>query len=248
VRRILSHRKTVTHAGAVLLPLAIAAVMVPFRASLATAASALVLAAVVVAVAAVGTRMDGWLASVSAGLWFDFFLTRPYERFAITHRPDIETAICLFVVGVVVTELAARSRHHFEVAVEESDYVGLIYGLSELVTSGARPEEVIDRANVDLVELLHLRACRFERGEPDRRTVRIAHEGEVLLAGSAWAVSELGLPGPELELHVQSQGRVLGRYVMKPTLGHAVSLERRLVAVAVANQVGAALTPRLRTA
>jgi hypothetical protein len=31
------------------------------------------------------------LAALSAGVWFDFFLTRPYERFAINDRADIDT-------------------------------------------------------------------------------------------------------------------------------------------------------------
>ena len=40
----------------------------------------------VVAVAAAGHRAAGVLAAVSAAVWFDFFLTVPYERFTITGR------------------------------------------------------------------------------------------------------------------------------------------------------------------
>ena len=72
-------------------------------------------------------------------MWFDYFLVRPYEKVAITHRPDIETAVSLFVVGIIVTELAARNRHHHETAVEEADFVGLIHEVSEFATSGAPP-------------------------------------------------------------------------------------------------------------
>ena len=36
----------------------------------------------------------------------------------------METAVSLFVVGVIVTELAARNRYRYEAAAEESDYVG----------------------------------------------------------------------------------------------------------------------------
>ena len=108
----------------------------PFRSSFANTASALILVAVIVAVAALGNRVSGFVATVSATLWFDFFLTRPYEKLAITHRPDIETALSLFVVGIIVTELAARNRHHHATA-EEADFVGLIHDVSELATSGA---------------------------------------------------------------------------------------------------------------
>ena len=96
------------------------------------------------AVAVAGNRFTGLVATVSATLWFDLFLTRPYGRLAISHRPDIETAVSLFVVGVIVTELAARNRYHYEAAAQESDYVALIYGLSELVASGAPAQKVIE--------------------------------------------------------------------------------------------------------
>ena len=55
----------------------------------------------------------------------------------------------------------------------------------------------------------------------------------------------MGLPGPEIELLVQSQGRPLGRFVMTPTAGYEVSYERRVVAVAIAGQVKASLRPLL---
>ncbi len=97
------------------------------RSSFTDTAAALVLVAVIVAVAVVGDRAAGFLATVSATVWFDFFLTRPYEQLAITHRADIQTAVSLFVVGMIVTELAVRNRRHQESAIEESDYVGLIY-------------------------------------------------------------------------------------------------------------------------
>jgi hypothetical protein len=58
----------------------------------------------------------------------------------------------------------------------------------------------------------------------------------------------MGLPGPEIELIVQSQGRRMGRFVMTPTPGYEVSLERRVVAVAIADQVGHPLRPHLRLA
>ena len=58
---------------------------------------------VVVAVAASGYRLAGYLAAVSTAAWFDFFLTQPYERFSITHRTDaIETTVLLLVIGANV--------------------------------------------------------------------------------------------------------------------------------------------------
>jgi K+-sensing histidine kinase KdpD len=46
------------------------------------------------------------LAAGSTAVWFDFFLTQPYERFTITRRTDIETIVLLLVIGVAVTKIA----------------------------------------------------------------------------------------------------------------------------------------------
>jgi K+-sensing histidine kinase KdpD len=94
----------------VLGPPALCAVLVPFRQSFANTDAALVLVAGIVAVASLGNRLGGWLAAISAGIWFDFFLTKPYEHFSITSRTDVETTLLLFVVGVGVTEIAVWGR------------------------------------------------------------------------------------------------------------------------------------------
>ena len=245
---IMRHRESLGVGAGFLLPLAVAALMVPFRASFADAAAALVLVAVVALVATVGTRSGGYVAALSACLWFDFFLTRPYEQLAITHRPDIEIAVSLLVVGIVVTELASRSRHHHAVAGEEADNVTVIYQVSELAASGSGVEEVISRVSAELVRLLQLRGCRFERGSAFERMTVIEHDGRVLLAGGYWAVDEIGLPGRQIALIVYGRGRIVGRFVLAPTPGQPVSLQARLVAAALADQVGSVLAPRLASA
>jgi K+-sensing histidine kinase KdpD len=248
--RFRTYRDQIAFAAALVLPLGVAVLLVPFRGDFATTASALILVAVIVAVAALGNRFSGLVATVGATLWFDVFLTQPYERLAITHRPDIETAVCLFVVGIIVTELAARNRHHYASAAEEADYVGLIYEVSELVASGKPAAEVREKVNSALVDLLHLRACRYEpTQDPNARPMmRLEHDGHVLLGGRVWGVDRMGLPGPEIELLVQRWGQVLGRFVLTPTPGYEVPLEPRVVAVALADQVGASLRPHLRSA
>jgi Domain of unknown function (DUF4118) len=65
-------------------PLALAAVLVPFRASFPNTDAALAMLLVVVAVAANGDRLAGTLAAVSTAVWFDFFLTRPSPARPIT--------------------------------------------------------------------------------------------------------------------------------------------------------------------
>src|SRR5580693_1489822 len=78
-------------------PLVLTAALVPFRASFPNTDAALALVLVVVAVAAAGYRPAGYLAALSAAAWFDFFLTRPYERFSITRAADVETTVLLLI-------------------------------------------------------------------------------------------------------------------------------------------------------
>ncbi|WP_323183995.1 MULTISPECIES: DUF4118 domain-containing protein [unclassified Streptomyces] len=56
-------------------PLAVCAVLLPFRSNIADTNVALILVVVVVAAAALGHRLAGALAAVSAAVWFDFFFT-----------------------------------------------------------------------------------------------------------------------------------------------------------------------------
>ena len=232
----------------VVVPPAVAAALAGFRTTFANSAAALVLLGVVVAVGANGRRAAGYVAAMSACLWFDFFLTQPYERFAITHRADVESTISLLVVGIAVTEIAVRNRFHRRVARDESDHLDAIYALSELVAAGAPSERVIEIARDELVTLLCLRNCRFVSGSSRQRLARIEHDGAVHLGAFRWGAHQMGLPGRELELRVYSQGRQLGRFLMEPTPGWPISLQRRVVAVAIADQVGAALLPQLRLA
>lgn len=97
---------------AVLVPPAAAAALVPLRTHVTNTALALVMVAVVVLVVAPGRRLAALVAGISAGLWFDFFLTRPYESFTISRSADMQTTVLLLVVAVGVGELAARDRHH----------------------------------------------------------------------------------------------------------------------------------------
>lgn len=246
--RLRPYRHQVALVVAVLLPLGVSVLLVPFRAGFANTASALILVAVIVAVAALGNRFSGFVATLSATVWFDYFLTQPYERFAITHRPDVETAVCLFVVGIIVTELVARNRHHHATAAVESDYVALIYEVSELVASGTAASEIVERVRAELIDLLHLRACRYEDGPSPRPTMRLDHDAQVFLGGRLWSVDRMGLPGPEIELLVEHRGKTLGRFLLAPTPGYEIPLEPRVVAVALADQVGASLHPHLRSA
>src|SRR5580698_3489437 len=245
MRRMLQNRTRWAIGAGAVIPLVVAAVLVPFRGTFAGTAAALVMVIVIVAIAVSGTRIAGVVASVSSALWFDFFLTRPYERFTIEQRPDLETTIAIFVVGVVVTELAARSRRHWQAATSSTAYVEMIHGVAVLAADSAPIAAMIEQTNDSLVTLLSLRACRFDRALSDPPLAQIQSNGDVALVGLRWPATEIGLPGPEAEILAKWRGRVVGRFVVTPTPGATVTLEQRIVAVAVVDVVAAYLVGEL---
>ena len=235
-------RRRASLAAAVVLPVAAALVLVPFRDQLADAAAALLLVAVVVGVASFGDRRAGLTAALMSALAFDFFLTRPYERLSITSAHDVETTVALLVVGVAVTELAVRGRRHLEVAMAEGNYLALLHDLSDLVASGAPPDEVVAVACDDLVEVLALSRCHFEPSSVATGRATLVRSGEVELADrERYDVEHLGLPDGEIELVARASQREFGRFVMLAGGHGAVSIEQRVVALALADQVGTAL-------
>jgi len=227
--------------AALLVPIGLGGLLTPFRSSFTNAGSALLFTIVVVAAAVAGNRFTGFIASVSSALWFDFFLTRPYERFVINQRSDIQITICMVVVGFFVTELAARNRHHYQAATEESDFVAMISELSELASGSESTSEIVSRAELSIRELLHLRACRFEESTSELPLARIDAAGSVMHVGLSWPAGQIGIPGPEAEIPVRWRTQVMGRFVLAPTPGVPVSVERRIVALSIAQLVGAAL-------
>ena len=87
------YRRRVSSVVGFLAPLVVAAVLIPERGSYATPAAALTMVVVVTGVAVVGPRVAGLIASLSAALWFDLFLTHPYGRLTIDRGPELETTI-----------------------------------------------------------------------------------------------------------------------------------------------------------
>ncbi len=233
------NRDRVALVAAVLAPLAVAAVLVPFRTTLSSANAALVLVVVVVAVASNGHRLAGALAAVSAAVWFDFFLTPPYERFTITRAADITTAVLLLMVGLAVSQLAARARRLRVVTITSAEYLTQIQQTAQLVQSGAEAKAVVDQVREQLTRVLGLRGCRFEYGNLLGHHPRLAQDGSVTIGQTPWDVERDGMPTGDIELRVADGRRYYGRFVLQPDPQTAPSLQARLVAVTLADQTAA---------
>ncbi|MET8745961.1 DUF4118 domain-containing protein [Streptomyces sp. NPDC004728] len=234
-------RGRVAVGAALTLPPAVCAVLVPFRADMPDANTVLVLVVAVVAVAALGNRLAGALTALSAAVWFDFFLTRPYGQFTITDPADAITALLFLVVGIVISQLAARSRELKVIALTDDDYLAQIHHAARLAETSTSPHTVIDHVGRQLVGLLGLSGCRFEYGTLMGRPPRLEEDGTITWGDRCWDADRDGLPREELELRVFHNGHFYGRYMLQPAPGAAPPLAARLVAVTLANQAGAEL-------
>jgi K+-sensing histidine kinase KdpD len=228
---------------AVTTPLALSAILIPFRASFPNTDAALALLLVVVAVAANGYRMAGLLAAVSAAVWFDFFLTMPYERFAINHRNDIETTVLLLAIGIAVTEIAVWGRRQHAAASRRAGYLDGLDTAAREVATGGSTARLIEQVAGQLTGLLSLRSCRFQYGAAGiGRPARLRRDGRVVTAGGRVCdVEHEGLPSGDTELLVEAGGLLQGRFLMAAAPRTRPTVEQRLLAVAFADQVGAAL-------
>jgi Domain of unknown function (DUF4118) len=230
--------------AAVLLPLAVAAAALPLRSSWSNTDVALVLVVAVVAVAAIGNRLASALAAVSAAAWFDFFYTMPYDRFTIAQAADIRTAVLLLVVGLAVSQLAARARQLRVIAITDERYLAEIHDTAELTQTARSPDTVIDHVREQLIGLLDLAGCRFEYGTLLGHPPRLEPDGTVVAGFHRYNVEESGLPGEEIELRTFGHGQYYGRFMLRPKPESKPSRQARLVAVTLADQAGRALSTR----
>lgn len=230
-----------------LAPPTMAAALIPWRTSgLPNTDAALILVAVIVAVAANGHRAAGALAAASAALWFDFFLTQPYEQFAITRRTDLETTLLLLAVGLAITEIAVRSRRHHRASITEAAYVTALHTTAELVASGRPGPEVTEHVLTYLKATLSLQSCRYEAHTFLGHPPRLHPDGQITWNGARWDIDRHGLPSAEIELYVRGGGHAIGRLMLTASPGTAPSLEARRAAVTLADQLGQSLAQQYR--
>jgi Domain of unknown function (DUF4118) len=246
-------RSSLTIGIAVGVPAAIGvgAVLAAFRPLFDSTNAALVLMIVVVAVAAIGGRAAGIITALAAVASFDFFHVKPYLSLAIDSRDDVETALIMLVAAVMVGTIASWGRSGHRRAGTARSEVKRIHRVAEAAVSGSAPAAVIAIAQDELRQLLGLQEARFEAlPTQDLRVLpRIGRNGAVegvrdrRFGRLPDGAGGFELPEQGVELPVLARGQHIGRFLLSPTHGVAVSLEQRLVAVAIADQVAAVWIP-----
>lgn len=220
-------------------PVVVSLLLVPVRDQMRTSNVSLVLVLVVVAAAVLGGRATAAVAALVSVAAFDVFFTHPYGSFAIAGRDDLETAVLLLAVGLIVGELVVRNRRSQVRAAESRAEVVRIRRLSELAAGGEPRGRLIGIVQGELVSLLPVRGCRFEPF-PARETLpELTHQG-VRIPASEPTSDRSG----RVALPVFGSGRPLGRFVLefdRAGAGITVPPEDRALAVALADQLGTVL-------
>jgi hypothetical protein len=225
-----------------LLPIAVAAAMVGLRGQLANTNVALVLVLVVVATAAFGGRGPAALSAVIAAVSYEFFFTRPYYSLRINDSNDVETSIILLAIGLVVGQLAVHAHRTSRAASRGRDELASMRRVAERVAAGASDEELIDLVVAEVTELMSLVGCRFEVDATGPLLPVLERSGRIESGyRRVGADGELALPPLGVRLPVLGGGRQVGSLVLDPDPTVGVTLEARVVAVALADQLGAAL-------
>ena len=172
-------------------PLAAAALMIPLRPHVANTDLALAMVVVVALVVLPGQRTAALLAGMSAGVWFDFFLTKPYERFSIQRSSDVQTTVLLAVVAVLIGEISVRRRQARSDTRTARDEVLSLYVVAEMLSAGSRAEQVVTLGGEQLRDPLLLADCHFDPRDQDaagpRGAIRrAALRPTGLVAGHRW--------------------------------------------------------------
>ncbi|MEO9322303.1 DUF4118 domain-containing protein [Nocardioides sp. C4-1] len=233
--------------ASVIVPVAVAAALSPFREDVDASSAVLVLVLLVVAAAATGDRWSGVLAALSGALSFDFLLTAPYLSLSIHDPADVEAAVLLLVIGVAVTEVALWGRRQQAESLRRSGYLEGLADVAGAVAGGRETRAVTGVVAERIAEVLGADDCVFREGPVhDARVAVLDRDGVLTRDGRPWDVDRNGLPTDEyVAVPVVRGDVVLGHFlVTSSTRVRRPGREQRRVAALLADQVAPAFDVR----
>ena len=236
-----SANRLVGYAIGGLAPIAVAAALVPLRGEIDNTNLALILVVVVTAAAILWGRGPGALAAVTTTLSFDFFLTRPYLSAHIDDSDDLETALILLVVALLVGEVASRGRRSRREHDQIADAVLRVHRVADQVAYDAKLDEVIALVKSELTALLGLHDCWLELAPSTWPLPRLERGGTLEASEHRWVGGGFTIPQDGVELPVMVKGYEVARLVLIGDPEVPVTLEERVVAVALADQLSSAV-------
>jgi hypothetical protein len=224
-----------------LAPIVVAVLLVPLRDEIDNANLALILVLVVVVAASLGGRRAGALAAVTSTLAFDFFLTRPFLSVEVESADDVETLLILLAVGLLVGELASRARYARRDQELAAAAVQRVHRVADAVAQGKPVGVVLTSVENELTELFGLWDCWLELPPFLWVIPRMDRGGTIGGADHEWRGGGFALPRDGVELPVVARGVDVARLVLLAGPDTPATLDQRVVAVALADQLGAAM-------
>jgi hypothetical protein len=226
-------------------PIAVGGLLVPLRDDMASANVALVLVLVVVVAAGAGGWIAGAVGAVMSAIAFDFFFTVPYLSLTIATGDDVETTVLLLAVGVIVGLVAGWARHEHAATAERQGDIHRLHRVAEAAAGRTGDRDVLEVACAEMRAMLGLAACRFEPKPYGAPMTRLDRSGAFDPRPRELHYGHGGfeLPADGVAVPVTHRGVEVGRLVLVPTPGVGVTVERRLAAVVIADQLGTALQP-----
>jgi K+-sensing histidine kinase KdpD len=224
---------------AMVVSVAAVTLLIPLRGHVSNANLALVLVLVVLAEAVVGGRAAGLAAGIATAIAFDLLLTLPYGSLTIARSDDVQTTVLLAAVGLVGGELVERARRSEGRALSREREIQRFHRRAELAAGGESPGRLISRSAEELADLLDAVDVQYRPGRPPSEVALLTHAGARVPSGhDAVGADVAALP-------VRAHGRDLGYFLVlfaRHDAGMSVASDRRHAAVAVADQLGMALS------
>jgi Domain of unknown function (DUF4118) len=224
--------------------LGLSVAMIPLRDHLHNDNMALALVVPVLIASVVGGRLAGALSGISAALCFDFFFTLPYQSLRIAGSNDIASFVVLLIVALISAEVGIRARRGGHSAREARSDFDRLYRVIELAARGGDIEDVVSSARAELIGLFGLADCAFESSPSESALPRLGIHGAIEGAQLVASHTDFLLPPGGVELPVVGRGHEYGRLILFASESVRASLQKRLVAVAIADELGITLATK----
>jgi hypothetical protein len=195
--------------------------------------------------AVIGGRAAGAATALVASISFDFFHTQPYNSLKIDRAADIETTVLLLAVGLIIGEIVIRAdRIRDAVSGTRRELSGL-HRVARLAAAGETVDDLVSAVCAELTETLHLSRCSYETTPFVGTYARLEQTGAISGTNVVqYTKHGYELPQAGVELPVIVNEQVVGRFVLVPTPRQGITLDRRMVAVALADQMSVVLGRR----
>jgi hypothetical protein len=221
--------------------LVLSVLMLPLRTHLHNDNMALALVVPVLIGAVVGGRLAAVCSAISAALCFDFFFTQPYLSLRIAGSNDLTSMFVLLVVALIAAEVGIRARRGSTAAREARSDLDRLVRVIEIAARGAEIDDVVSSVRAELIGLFGLVECTYEAGPAATTLPYLGIHGAIEGAPLVAAHHDFVLPPGGVGLNVTGRGVDFGRLVLFSSEAVQAPLQKRVVAVAIADQLGVTL-------